>query len=169
MEVSIHFGSKKFHTRKIDKTTNAFWIIPYFHMTQNFSIPANHILLTRIKSTYTTSHQIWSQGLSVNLDSTPFFLIFWHVPIPPIFWIPCYGHYLFADTFFKYFSLFESIAAVLTYDMNKSLTFISIETKLIKFINIKIYSKNAHFTTRKGDITKIVMKNRTLPSLDKAL
>ena len=34
-------------------------------------------------------------------------------------------------------------------------------------INIKIYTNNVHFTTRKCDITKIVMKNRTLPSQNK--
>ena len=36
-------------------------------------------------------------------------------------------------------------------------------------INIKIYTKNAHFTTRKCDINKIVMKNRTLPSQSKGV
>ena len=32
IEVSKHFKSKKFNTRKIDKTTNAFWGIVYFHL-----------------------------------------------------------------------------------------------------------------------------------------
>lgn len=65
--------------------------------------------------------------------------------------------------------MFKSIAAVPKYDRNKSFTFSSIEINMIKFITNKIYTWNAYFITRKCDISKIIMKNRTLPSVYKAL
>ena len=76
-------------------------------------------------------------------------LIFWHAPILPSCWLPCYRHWFFTYIFFKCFAFFQFITPRQKSDINNSFRIMFIKINIIKVDFIKVYAKNTHFITKK--------------------